>query len=284
MNISYKDLKKYIEQYHSINFKDTLFADVDKLFKLIINNFITQTILWKEPYIYRARKHEVCNSLFKNTEQLIYRKKEEVTELGRLNNIKESIFYGASNPGTALMEMQPEIGDEITILESRLINKENFPNLVEVGIRELMSEQNHSPEFIKQNKEFLKKNLRTKDDEIFYDLRNSFLIKEMRKIVNRNEKYNYVGTITIGSYFMNPQQVNNFVDGIIYQSINRNGSDCIALKPDSYDKYYKPYSCFKIKVLSINDREINTRYIYKSTKVLKGGKIEWNQKNNSKEK
>src|SRR6187402_1617529 len=118
-DLSISDLKKTIKQYQSLDFNINSIADADKLLRMIIKHFVTETMIWDQPIIFRARKN-IDNELFANVEELLYHRNPP--SYGRLNDIGESIFYGASNADTTLLEMRLKEGDEITILESRLIN------------------------------------------------------------------------------------------------------------------------------------------------------------------
>lgn len=270
-DLTFKDLEKAIDQYLSLDFRNSSIADADKLFRQIIKHFVTQTMVWREPIIYRARRHNSGKALFDNAEELIYPK--NATTLGRLNEIGESIFYGASHRDTALLEMRPKLGEEFTILESRLKDIEKAPKFMEVGIRELMTNQNHSTDFIKQNREMLDKALVNEENKKRNRLINDFLIKEMTKVVKDGEIYNYKGTIAIGQFFI---KSNPFADGLLYPSINRNGAECVAIKPDSYDRFYRPDRCFKIKIVNIVAKGIPTAYcIDNSTNVDVNGHITW---------
>lgn len=270
-DLSFKDLEKAIENYLNLDFYSCSINDADKLLRQIINHFITQTLVWKEPIIYRARRHS-NKLLFENIGELIYPK--NATTIGRLNEIGESLFYGASHRDTALLEMRPKLGEEFTILESRLIDITNAPKFMEVGIRELMTIQNHSPDFLIQNRRFLEKTLASKDNKLRYKLINDFLIREITKIVNENETYNYKGTIAIGQFYI---KGNTIVDGMIYPSISRSGAECIAIKPESYDRFYRPDRCFKIKIVDIDSNGIPTAYCTNnSIKIESDGMIIWN--------
>lgn len=270
-NLSYNELKNTIGQFQSIDFKIFSIADAHKLFNLIITDFMSQTMVWKEPVVYRARKHNVDKILFKNTDELIYPK--SATAYGRLNEIGESLFYGASHPDTALLEMRPKLGEEFTILESRLINSENAPKYMEVGIRELMAKQNHSPDFIKQNRVMLERSLGTDDNKRRYKLINDFLVSEMTKVVKDDEAHNYKGTITIGQFFI---KGNSLTDGMIYPSVSRCGAECIAIKPESYHRFYRPDRCFKIKIVNVDTNGIPSAYcVNNSIKIDNSGKITW---------
>jgi hypothetical protein len=270
-NLSYNDLQKVIDQFKSMDFNISSIADADKLFRLIIKHFVTQTMVWKEPIICRARRHNVDKLLFENTEELIYPQK--ATTYGRLNEIGESLFYGASHRDTALLEMRPKLGEEFTILESRLIRAENAPKFMEVGIRELMDKQNHSPGFMKQNRVMLERSLGTDDNKRRYKLINDFLVSEMTKVVKADEPHNYKGTIAIGQFYI---KGNPLADGIIYPSISRLGAECIAIKPESYHRFYRPGRCFKIKIINVDTNGIPTAFcVDNSVKIDIDGQITW---------
>ena len=269
-NLSFEDLENTIKAYQSLDFKTASIEDADNLLRLIIKHFITQTLVWNNPLIFRARKHN-DEILFKNTNELIYPKNP--TSLGRLNNIGESLFYGASHHDTALLEIRTQIGDEVTILESRLINSNNAPKFMEVGIRELMTAQKHSPEFMKQNKAMLENSLGTEDNRKRYIAINRFLVNEITKIIKDDESHKYKGTIAIGRFYING---NNLTDGMLYPSINRSGAECMAIKPESYHRFYRPDRCFKCEIVGIDSEgRMTVRCVNHSTKIDPDGNITW---------
>lgn len=234
------------------------------------------------PTVYRARKHEVGDPpLFEETKNLIYKEKEKVTKFGRLNDVGESKFYTASDKDTTLLEVRPKLNDEITILESRLIDPKKAPELVEVGIRELMIQQNHSSEFIKQNTENLNKILKSRDSKMRYKMICDFLIKEMTKLVKDDETHKYKSTIAIGRFMTCLKQS---IDGMVYPSVNRIGAECIVLKPESYDRYYRPDHCFKVKVVDVNsDGALVAECLDDSIEISENGKIIWKSQYQAKE-
>lgn len=269
-DLSIPNLKKTIQHYHSLDFKNVSISDVDKIFKLIIKNYITQTVLWQEPVIFRARKH-IGDSYFKNISELIYH--TNPPKYGRLNDIGESLFYGASNHDTTLLEMRPRVNEEFTILESRLINPSVFPKFMEIGIRELMFKQKGNLQFIQNSRISIQRHLGTNDNKKRYDLINSFLIKEITKIVDVEESYNYKGTIAIGQFFI---KKNNFADGMLYPSISRLGAECIALLPKSYHQLYYPHHCAKCKILNVKtDGSFQVECIAESSEIDINGDIIW---------
>lgn len=268
--LSIEDLDASIKKYHSLDFASSTIADADKLLRQIIKHFVTQTLVWNFPVLYRARRHS-DDRMFTNVSELIYPKNP--TTYGRLNDIGESLFYGATHHDTALMEMRPKVGDEITILESRLINPVSVPKFMEVGVKELMVQQNRNPDFIKQHRKKIDSILATEDNKKRYLLINAFLVKEITKIVSDSETLNYKGTIAIGQFYL---KNNGLADGMIYPSINRNGAECIVIKPDSYHKFFRPDRCFKCKVVNIDSEGRPMVFCSdNSTNIDETGKIAW---------
>lgn len=270
--LSYEDLQSAIKAYQAFDYKTVSIDEASKLFRLIIKHFITQTLVWKEPLLYRARKHTFEGS-FTNVGELIYPKNP--ASYGRLNDVGESLFYGASSRDTAFLEMRPRLGDIITMLDSRLINGEVAPKFMEVGIRQLMAQQNHSPEFIKQNLVVIDNALGTEDNRRRYKLINDFLIKEITKRVEDNQSHDYKGTIAIGQFYM---KRNDLADGMIYPSMSRTGAECIAIKPQSYHRFYEPVHCSKWKIADVDTSGAPTFYcLAASTQIDSMGNITWDE-------
>jgi hypothetical protein len=97
----------------------------------------------------------------------------------------------------------------------------------------------------------------------------------MTKVVKDTEIYNYKGTIAIGQFYM---KGNPLADGMLYPSISRHGAECVAIKPDSYHRYYRPDRCFKIKIVNIDGLGVPTAYcVDNSTNIDKNGQIIWTE-------
>jgi hypothetical protein len=269
-SLTYKDLEKAINQFQSMDFKNTSIAEAYDLLRLIMPHFRTLSLVLNAPIVFRARRHS-SDKLFENTEELIYPK--ITTAFGRLNDIGESLFYGSHDRDVALFEMRPQLGEEFTILQSRLIDSNNGPKFMEIAVRELMVEQNHSHDFIKKSSEILERNISTTDNKRRYKLINDFLVREITKVVSNNEPYNYKGSIAIAQFF---SKWNTLVDGMIYPSIAASGGVCIAIKPTSYDRLYFAEICAKVKVEEIDADGLPTYSIVEiSEKIDTNGLITW---------
>lgn len=269
-DLSLKELKKAIRGYHALDHKNISISQATEKLISILKYFITHILKWNEPNIFRGRKH--CEqSLFTNVQDLVHPRNP--VSYGRLNDIGESMFYGASHQDTSILELKPKKGDVITVLESELADPNITPKFMEVGIRELVRKQNHSPYFLERNQQMLEQHIRSAENKVRYELINKFLIDEISKSVPDDQPYKYKGTIAIGQFFT---KNNKLVDGMLYPSISRAGADCIAIKPESYLRLYKPKRCFKC---TITGGEITNGYTVEvldhSSTIDEYGNISW---------
>jgi len=244
--LSLVELAETIKEFQSLDFNFSSISDANKLFLKIIKGFHVFPLEWRKGILYRARKH-TNTQLFKNTKELIY--PINPSKYGRFNNVGQSIFYGAMYRDTAMVELRLNKDDEITLLESTRINLDSTPLFMEVGVKELIVNQNHQPNFTKLNNRRMKKLLNTEEKKIRYEMINNFLIDEITKVVSDNEVYKYKATISIGQYYLcNMQTI-----GMMYPSISRNGTGCLAIRPESYHQYFTPHKCYKCIVTNIED-------------------------------
>ncbi|WP_395056462.1 RES domain-containing protein [Flavobacterium sp.] len=268
--LSIKELQSAIDKYQSLDFQTISIEEAYELFcQIMIGFYVAPLVLYNEP-IFRARKHSEKGKLFENMSDLIY--PINPSKYGRLNDVGESIFYGALNKDTAFVEMRLKVNDEVTLLESKRKSSSQLL-MMEIGIKEIIIEKGSKPDFNRVHLDRFEQTCDSMEKKDRYHIINDFLITEITKIVSDSETYKYKSTIAIGQHYI---KGNPATEGMLYPSITRQKAGCIALKPHSYDKFYAPDKCFKLKVTDIGGNgEITLLCENISHKIENNGKIIW---------
>jgi len=211
------------------------------------------------------------------TSQLSYVPKEKAKS-GRLNQEKESIFYGClcwsqrDGINVAFSETKANSGDTVYLLRSQIKSYERL-DVVYVGIYNYIL-KNSKPAFLSDDMyqhfcavyEYQRKKF-SRDLFMAFQLCDSFLSDIMSKKYNDNALYEI--TSTLGSLFLEDH------DGILYTSVEERGYPLIALKPEIVDK--------KLQHLEVQEFKVTENYgycIYRANNVrtshnLLDKKINW---------
>jgi len=268
--LSIPDLQKKINEFQSLDYKTSSLIDFDMLFRKIIPGFFVTGFQWGYAPIIRARKHSNPTLLFDNIKDLIY--PINPPNHGRFNNIGESIFYGSDDKDTAMAEMRLKVGDRITILQSKRINRSVPLFLMEIGVKNELLKDNSRPKFKESfNKEFAK--LKTTEEKTRYKIIEEFLVNEITKTVQHYESHMYKSTIPIGNFYI---KGNPDTEGLYYPATSRPDSYSVALKPNSYHKFFKPEACNILRVTKIKSNGSIDLFVENaSTSIDENGKIYW---------
>lgn len=264
-NIELGTIKNQITELQKLNLKEVEFETLLSQIENLMHGYKTITRQVKASPLFRARKNNTRDN-FLNVSELIYRPSTDIRDYGRLNKPSQSIFYGASNQDTAILELSPKVGDEITILRSDFFS-DRFVHVMEIGDRERRLAKNH-----KTSGDFHKR-LFGVDDGLKNKLIHDFLYSQFIQKVNYRNKYLYKITAAISNIFV----IDTTIDGLLYPSIatNKKGTN-IGLKPQVYDRFYTPKECWKIRVLKeLSNLTYEVLCIAKAASIRTNGSITW---------
>jgi len=215
------------------------------------------------------------NKRITDPEFLTYPPSECVSKYGRANLKYQSVFYGTFNFPTALNEMQPEIGDLITVSRWKL--KRPNEELVVCPIF-MHPKQNNlfNPRLLKIYHDF--SNDIKKFDPTTQNVINEiqiFLAKCFAKNVNRGNHQAYIFSAMIANKILYEYE-NGKIDAILYPSTKEGfKSENIAIKPDVFDQKYFLAETVEKKVLNYSKDEFILERTSISKTIENGGRVVW---------
>ena len=236
----------------------TDFQDPDQVYKYAeiikekIKNFFgfTHRIIEKDLLFTRARIHKEKKQLFSNKAELWY--PQVVKNIGRANYIGKPVFYCSNDAGTAIFEINPELGEFITTLEVKIIKSE-------IKLMYLGFNSQNTPTF----------NQIPESDQGFHE----FMEIIFREKVNEGQEYNYLKTAILAKAFLTE------ADGIVYPSV---GSECrgwnVVFPTDFIDNHAQFKKAMVHKVIEKSDpNNLRIECNYKSTILTKDNDFIWTE-------
>lgn len=213
-----ENLKELIQKFENTSVDlgtDVLKENLRKLLK----GYACLTRKMESSYAFRARINS-GNKLFKEVKDLWYPPKELIRKPGRLNREGQPIFYVSAFHDIATLEVQPKIGDCVTILRLKLKDAKRLPHVMELGVAETQSQYNLSRSFqILENTTM--RNIFNDESEIRNNsLIRSFIAKLLMQIVKKGNKAHYRKTVALSEILMCSSEI----DGVLYPSIAGDGS------------------------------------------------------------
>ncbi len=258
------DVKDAIKKIESIDLQNTSIDELEELLNpLFIGYKVSAPRFETGIYLYRGR---ICDKP-SNTKDVNYPLPSVITSYGRLNNISESIFYGATARGVPFFELDVDVGDRIALsvwksTERILLNH--------VGFTDECTTLLNSKRNLDRIYEFVK------ETNNFGDLNNfvhSYLASKFSETIKKGEEYKYKLTIAIGRKLI----MGDLFAGILYPTITMSGNaDNFALKPECVnDKLVLE----KVEYIRVDKCSAGLRYnitlLDFANSFTKNGEIEW---------
>jgi hypothetical protein len=206
---------------------------------------------------------------------------------GRCNEANSPVFYCANSDMTAIIEVRPSIGDLLTVLEVSLIDANQLPLVMTVGIHEFTAKSNPNyggtpPELDRAQQLFLKREGISETNPLL----NAYLTEEFMKEIGDDNTDRYKITAAIARIMFGqddfyyedgtpaPKQE---VHGLAYPSIRADklGAN-VAFTTTAADRLYKPVCTTLCRVEAKADDTHYTVGILKQSKsIAADGTIEW---------
>ena len=215
--------------------------------------------------LYRARQHNQINGqsddyIFTNEKEYWNPPKEYINQLGRCNDIGESMFYSSNHFETAILEVRPVQGKFITValflpnkngdlLPSFRIQPNCIQHLKKIkGFKSCITDF----DLTKRDKKFLKV------DNLLDDL--------FTEIVDNNESYKYKISNAITrcmlTNILNDAGNQLAMHGMIYPSIvNNMNSVNVLLKPIYAINNYHIASIQTFKILDVTNKKVRIKLV-----------------------
>lgn len=261
------DVKGAIKNIESIDLQNTSIDELEELLSpLFIGYKVSAPRFEKGVYLYRGR---ICDKP-SNIKDVNYPLPSVITSYGRLNNISESIFYGATARGVPFFELGVDVGDRIALsvwksTERMLLNH--------VGFTDECTTLLNSKRNLDRIYEFVK------ETNNFGDLNNfvhSYLASKFSETIKKGEEYKYKLTIAIGRKLI----MGDLFAGILYPTIAMSGNaDNIAIKTEYVDSAMSFVSVEYIEVTERNGMQYKINTLDSATKLDSNGDILWSGRN-----
>lgn len=210
------------------------------------------------------------NKRLTETKWLGNKPKEIVDKYGRMNRIGQSILYGTFSVPTAVNEIEPEIGDLVTLSEWTL--KEPNTQMIVYPIFWNMRKDLGYIQILNQYKSMISRF--DKDVQSLFNIQMEFLAKVMSKRIHPEKNNLYVFTSSIANRIFN-EEMNGETEAILYPSVKDTAKmDNIAIKPDSFIKKYRLKSV-KEYIIQVNSDELKKNLVTGQTSTFDNGTIIW---------
>lgn len=223
--ISIDDIKLQIKKLRNLDLNNVGINDIKQMINKLMTGYACCSSIHKQIQVFLVLRSRINNNncLYKNVKELIYPPAELINKPGRLNEEHESVFYGALDRATSIVEIQPIVRDIITVIEFSNLVPYKFQymelGLIENIMNNPMVTKNLSPHSIEKN-----------------DLIRNFLVDEFTKKVKIGNEHDYKITIAIGKIFLTSS-----AGTLLYPSVTREKKRInIAMRTDIFDKYFKP--------------------------------------------
>jgi len=211
------------------------------------------------------------NSRIAETKWLGCKPAKKVDSYGRMNLIGQSMLYGTFSVPTAVNELQPEIGDLVTLSEWTL--KHPNTELIVYPIFWNMRQDKGYFQILNQYRKFIARF--EKDIQGIFDTQMQFIADVMSKRISRENNNTYVFTASIANRILYIE-MNGETEAIIYPSVKDTCKmDNIAIKPVSFDEKYKLKSVREYQI-QVNSDELKMNLVTGQSSIFENGQIIWN--------
>ena len=263
------ELEKIFSDFNNLDLKKTSYEIVLKKIKDLFAGIICQIIPCPVSPIFRARINKTTS--FSNVDQLTFPKPHLLLDYGRLSKPHIPILYASSKVGSAVFEIQPKLNDTITIIKFELRPQFEDLKTYEIGVRDRFFQ--NIPHIIDRDD---KTSLPEDYKEVVMKIE-SFFIKQISQIINKDESYKYKITAAISEMtFLN----NGFAECFLYPSIAgfMEGIN-VGIKPNVFEEKYIPTFVSEFKIIaekiSKNYKRYDIRCAKTTKNILENGEIKW---------
>lgn len=267
---SLKNLSSRIEQL-DVEIPFSLVKEIENIIKNLI--FIPLVFRKRIPSFERLtinKKVIGVNQRIYHTDQLRYPPERKIKTYGRCNLIGQSVLYGTFATPTAIDELQPDIGDIITIsiweekeIKEELIVYPVFRNRIDEP-----KNLNLKNEYFKYLSNF------TLEKQKLIDSQQEFISSCFTKRVNKNYNRNYLISANLANKILN-ELASSETDAIIYPSVKDPlKMDNIVLKKESANSKYRITRVTEYRVIK-NNSGLKVLDLIKHTNKIENNIIDW---------
>jgi hypothetical protein len=268
MNIEMVELdrERIIEAIATLDATDLKSSSISELEKVITPLF-TGLLIQAPRYqpgvnIFRGR---ICEKppMFSD---LIYPPAASVAEYGRLTDIGETMFYGATTKAAPFFELKPATGECVAISKWRSNDR---MVLNHIGFTEDVTVMLNSNRDLSKIYEFVK------ESHNFSDLNSyvhNYLASTFTQRVPKEQSYLYKLTIALGRKLLGGEVIHGLLFPTIAMSAN---VDNVVLKAPYFDSKMDFVSCEYLRVDEAGDSNFRYTTLDTATKIAIDGSIAW---------
>lgn len=248
----FRDIEVLKQELSLLGSIDRASCDIDDLrerFARLFGGYTCITRVITAGVAFRARRND-SERRFHHVAQLWYPASDFVNKLGRVNRIRQSMFYISASRETATLEMRPAIGDVISILRMKRKPRREPLHVMELGVAEKQSVHSlpqtvRIPENTPYGRSYVKERGKLEHNLLM----RSFLAKEFTRVVAPGQEHEFKMTIAIGEFLLSSDRI----DGLEYPSIAGDvskwaGGANLVLKPDRADQLFEADACWMIEI------------------------------------
>lgn len=285
--IQRREIQKRIAALKKVKLDQISDHDIERQLRSLLGvGYVTRPLYLNKPSVYRVRANRDAKS-FNKVQDLWYPKPEFVKGRGRCNEANTPVFYCADSDMTAIIEIRPDVGDLLTVLEISLKDPKLQPLVMTVGIHEFTAKSNPRyggtpPDQDEAHQLFLKRERLVETNPIL----DQYLTEVFMQLVDEDNDDAYKITAAIArimfgqdEFFYNdgspaPKQE---VHGLAYPSIRADklGAN-VAFTRTAADNLYTAVCTTLVRVEDKRDDTHYTVGILKQSKsIAADGTIEW---------
>jgi hypothetical protein len=261
--------------------------DIERQVRSLLGlGYVTRPLYLNKPTTYRVRANRDAGC-FNNVQDLWYPRPEFVRHRGRCNEAKSPVFYCGDSDMTAIIELHPEVGDLLTVLEVGLKDPKSQPLVMTVGIHEFTAKSNPKyggtpPDQDEAHQLFLKSEGLVETNPML----DRYLTEVFMQVVDKDNDDAYKVTAAIARIMFGQDEFfykdgspapRQEVHGLAYPSIRADklGAN-VAFTTAAADKLYKAVCATLVRVEEKRNETHYTVGILKQSKsIATDGEIEW---------
>ncbi|HYR77985.1 MAG TPA: RES domain-containing protein [Pyrinomonadaceae bacterium] len=281
------EVQKRLAALNRVNLKQISDRDVERQVRSLLGiGYVTSPLYLNKPTVYRVRANRNVEC-FNNVQELWYPKPEFVLRRGRCNEANTPVLYCADSDMTAIIEIRPEVGDLLTVLEISLRDAKLQPLVMTVGIHEFTARSNPKyggtpPDQDEAHQLFLKSEGLVETNPML----DQYLTEVFMQVVGEDNEDAYKLTAAIARIMFDQDEFfykdgtpapKPDVHGLAYPSIRADklGAN-VAFTTSAADKLYQPVCATLVRVENkVDDTHYTVGILKQSKSIAKDGTIEW---------
>lgn len=282
-----REVRRRITALKKVDLERISDRDIERQVRSLLGlGYVTSPLYLNKPTVYRVRANKDVQC-FDTVQNLWYPKPEFVLRRGRCNEVNAPVFYCADSDMTAIIELRPNVGDLLTVLEIKLKDSKSQPMVMTVGIHEFTAKTNPKyggvpPDQDKEHQLFLKEEGLLETNPLL----NQYLTDVFMQVVDEDNEDGYKITAAIARIMFGQDEFFNKdgtpapkqeVHGLAYPSIRADkfGAN-VAFTTNAADKLYRPVCATLVRVEEkIDETHYTVGILKQSNSIAQDGTIEW---------